>query len=200
MPRRATPSVAAALVAAALLLSNAHAHGWHELDTRRALEEAGAVVAVAEAVQVAWAPAPGEADAPVGADASVGADPLVGAPPELRWWTWLQARRTAEGDDAVLAAIALHAPGWLAEAGIREDAAGWWADALGELLAHAAARDVDDAARAAAMADLRRADLDRAAAAHASWIAQLPLLSDAERRDLAPHFARLDALVAAVAR
>jgi hypothetical protein len=122
------------------------------------------------------------------------------APPELRWWTWLQARRTAEGDDAVLAAIALHAPGWLDEAGIREDAAGWWADALGELLAHAAARDVDDAARASAMADLRRADLDRAAAARASWIAQLPLLSDAERRDLAPHFARLDALVAAVAR
>ena len=187
MPRRPIPTIAAALVVAALLLTNAEAHGWHELDTRRALEEAAEVVAVAEAVQGAWAPAPGDADAP------------VGAPPELRWWTWLQARRTAEGDDAVLAAIALHAPGWLDEAGIREDAAGWWADALGELLAHAAARDVDDAARASAMADLRRADLDRAAAARASWIAQLPLLSDAERRDLAPHFARLDALVAAVA-
>jgi len=200
MPRRPLPSVAAALVAAALLLPTGHAHGWHELDARRALEEAGAVVAVAEAVQVAWAPAPGEADAPVGADASVGADPLVGAPPELRWWTWLQARRTAEGDDAVLAAIARHAPGWLAEAASPEDAAAWWADALGELLAHAAARDVDDAARAAAVADLRRADLDPVAAARASWIAQLPLLGDAERRDLAPHFARLDALVATVAR
>ena len=188
MPRRATPSVAAALVAAALLLSNAHAHGWHELDTRRALEEAAEVVAVAEAVQGAWAPAPGDADAP------------VGAPPELRWWTWLQARRTAEGDDAVVAAIAQHAPGWLDEAGTPEAAANWWADAVGELLAHAAARDVDDAARASAMADLRRADLDPAAAALASWIALLPALTDAERRDLAPYFVRLDALVAAVAR
>jgi hypothetical protein len=188
MPRRPLTPVAAALVAAALLLAHAHAHGWHELDARRALEEAAAVVAVAEAVQAAWAPAPGEADAP------------SGAPPELRWWTWVQARRVADGDDAVLAAIAQHAPGWLAKAASPEDAAAWWADALGELLAHAAARDVDDAARAAAMADLRRADLDPAAAARASWIALLPVLSDAERRDLASYFARLDALVAAVAR
>ena len=187
MSRRAIRSVAAALAAAAMLFTNAQAHGWHELDTRRALEEAAAVVAVAEAVQVAWAPAPGEADAP------------DGAPPELRWWTWLQARRTAEGDDAVLATIARHAPGWLDEAATPEAAAGWWSDAVGELLAHAAARDVDDEARASAMADLRRADLDPAAAARASWIALLPVVSDAERRDLAPHFARLDALVAAVA-
>lgn len=188
MPRRPTPIALAALVAAALLLPTALAHGWQELDVRRALEEAAAVVAVAEAVQAAWTPTPGEADAP------------VGAPPELRWWTWLQARRVAVGDDAVLAAIAVHAPGWLDEAATPEAAAGWWADAVGELLAHAAARDVDDAARASAMADLRRADLDPVAAARASWIALLPALTDAERRDLAPHFARLDALVAAVAR
>jgi hypothetical protein len=187
MPRHLAPT-AAALVVAALLLPAAHAHGWHELDARRALEEAAAVVAVAEAVQGAWAPAAGEADAP------------LGAPPELRWWTWVQARRTADDDAAVLAAIAAHAPGWLDEAASPEAAAGWWTDALGELLAHAAARDVDDAARASAMTDLRRADLDPATAARASWIALLPTLTDAERRDLAPHFARLDALVAAVAR
>jgi hypothetical protein len=54
MPRRPIPSLAAALVAVALLLPIVHAHGGHEIDARRALEEAAAVVAVAEAVQVAW--------------------------------------------------------------------------------------------------------------------------------------------------
>ena len=188
MPRRTMPFVAPALVAVALWFPVVHAHGWHELDPTRALAEAAAVVAVAEAVQAVWAPALGEADVP------------PGAAPELRWWTWLQARRMADGDDAVLAAIARHAAGWLDEAATPEDAADWWSEALGELLAHAAARAFDDEARASAMADLRRADLDPAAAARASWIASLPVLSDAERRDLAPAFARLDALVAAVAR
>ena len=188
MPRRTMPFVAPALVAVALWFPVVHAHGWHELDPSRALAEAAAVVTVAEAVQAAWAPALGEADVP------------PGAAPELRWWTWLQTRRMVEGDDAVIAAIARHAAGWFDEAETPEAAADWWADALGELLAHAAARGVDDDARAAAMADRRRPHRVPGAAARASWIAMLPVLSDAERRDLAPAFARLDALVAAVAR
>lgn len=181
-------SFGAALVAACLAFPMASAHEWAELDARRALAEADAVVAVAEAVQRAWAPAPGAAAVP------------AGAPPELRWWTWLQAQRLERGDDAVLEAIAAHAPAWLDEGGAPDAAADWWANAVGELLAHAAARDVDDAARAAAMDDLRRADLPPDAAARASWVALLPVLTDAERRDLAPAFARLDALVAEVAR
>ena len=188
MPRRTMPFVAPALVAVALWFPVVHAHGWHELDPSRALAEAAAVVTVAEAVQAAWAPALGEADVP------------PGAAPELRWWTWLQTRRMVEGDDAVIAAIARHAAGWFDAAAPPAAAADGGAAPPGPLLAPAAARGVADDARASAMADLRRADLDPVAAARASWIAMLPVLSDAERRDLAPAFARLDALVAAVAR
>lgn len=180
--------IGVALGAAILAFPTASAHDWHELDARRALAEADAVVSVAEAVQRSWAPTAGAAVAP------------TGAPPELRWWAWVQERRLQAGDGAVLAAIADHAPAWLDEGGDPGEVATWWANALGELLAHAAARDVDDAARAAAMDDLRRRDLAPDAAARASWIALLPVLTDAERRDLAPAFARLDALVAEAAR
>ena len=187
MPSTRTP-FAVLLVATSLAASTVLAHGWEELDVRRALAEADAVVAVAEAVELAWAPAPGAAVEP------------VGAPPELRYWTWVQARRAQDGDASVLAAISVHAPEWLDAGDPPDVVAEAWVGALGELLAHAAGRAVDDADRAAAMADLRRADLDAAAAARASWIAVLPVLNDAERRDLAPAFARLDALVAAVAQ
>ncbi len=183
-----TRTLTAAALSAFLVVSTVLAHGWEELDVRRALAEADAVVAVAAAAQAAWAPASGGAAEP------------GGAAPELRWWTWVQSRRALEGDDAVLAAVAAHAPGWLDEGDPPEVVADWWVGALGELLAHAAARDVGDVVREAAMADLRRTDLDPAAAARASWIALVPVLTDAERRDLAPAFARLDALVAAVAR
>lgn len=177
----------ALVLVVAFAFQTTFAHDWRELDVRRVLDEAEAVVAVAEAVQGVWAPARGAAAEP------------AGAPPELRWWTWVQQRRAEGGDDEVMAAVAALAPEWFERGDPPEVVADWWANALGELLAHAAARGVDDDARAAAMADLRRVDLEPSAAARASWIALLPVLTDAERHDLAPAFARLDALVVAVA-
>ncbi|MDF1523233.1 MAG: hypothetical protein P1P87_10485 [Trueperaceae bacterium] len=150
---RARAAAALLALAAMALAPIALAHGWEEPDVERALAEADAIVAVAEAVQAAWTPAPGDADEP------------VAAPAEVRWWTWLQSRLALEGDAAVREAVAAHAPAWLAEAPDPAAAVGWWLDALGEVLAHAAARDVDDDARAAAAADLARPDLGPAAAA-----------------------------------
>ena len=176
------------LFTAAFVCQAALAHDWRELDVREALDQADGIVAVAEAVHRAWAPIGGEAVE------------AAGSPPELRWWTWIQQRRTEGGEAEVLAVIAALAPAWLERGDPPEVIADWWVDALGELVAHAAARGVDDAARAEAMDALRRAGLEPGAAARASWIAQLPVLTEAERRELAPAFARLDALLAEVPR
>jgi hypothetical protein len=172
---------------ATLLASGALAHGWEELDTRHVLERADAIVAVAELAQDAWTVDPAAAPDP------------VGAPPELRWWTWVTSRVVDGGDADVVAAIERVAPQWLGDqepADVVLD----WTEALGELVAHAAARDVEPDEREAAAEALSRPDLDPAEAQAASWLVLLPTLSEAERRDLAPIFARLDALIDAVAR
>ena len=179
------PSFALAL--AALLTPAALAHGWEELDTRHVLEQADAIVAVAEIAQAAWIAEPADAPEP------------DGAPPELRWWTWVQARLAAGGDADVIAGMERVAPAWLRDASA-VDVILEWSDALGVLVAHAAARDVTSDERTAAAEALSRPDLDAAEAQQASWIAQLPVLSDRERGDLAPVLARLEALIEAVAQ
>jgi hypothetical protein len=163
------------------------AHGWEELAPQRALAEADAVLGVAAAVQDGWS------------DDGDGAVPAIDAswPRELLWWRWFESRLADEGTAGVVAAIEDQAPAWLAEAPMR-DAVAWWFDALAEIVAHAAARSVDAAARVAAAEVLGRPTGGSGDAELASWLVVLPVLSDAERRELAPAFARLDALVAAV--
>jgi len=180
---RLIPALAACLATG--FLAAALAHGWEELDPHRALAEADAVLSVATAVQGSWS--------------GDGAVPTIDAswPAELLWWRWFEARLADDGDAGVVAAIEEHAPAWLAEATAR-DAVAWWFDALAEIVAHAAARSVDAAARVEAAEVLGRSTTASGEAELASWLVVLPVLSDAERRDLAPAFALLDALVAAV--
>jgi hypothetical protein len=163
------------------------AHGWEELDPQRALAEADAVLRVAAAVQGGWL------------DGGEGAVPAIDAswPPELLWWRWFESRLAEEGTAGIVAAIESQAPAWLAAAPMR-DAVAWWFDALAEIVAHAAARSVEAAPRVAAAEVLGRPTVAPLEAELASWLVVLPVLSDAERRELAPAFARLDALVAAV--
>lgn len=177
--------LAACLAAASFAI--APAHGWEELDAQRALAEADAVLAVAAAVQGGWT------------DGADGAVPVGDAswPAELRWWRWFETRLAADGDAAVVEAIRERAPAWLSE-GDERDAVGWWFDALAEVVAHAAARSVDATARVAAAGVLGRPTVAPDEAELASWLLVLPVLDDAERRGLAPAFARLDALVAEV--
>lgn len=173
--------LATGLVAAAL------AHGWEELDPQRALAEADAVLWVAAAVQRSWS------------EVGDGAVPAIDAswPTELLWWRWFESRLAEEGTAGVVAAIEDHAPAWLAQSPAH-DAVAWWFDALAEIVAHAAARSVDAAARVAAAEVLSRPTAGAGEAELASWLVVLPVLSDAERGELAHAFARLDALVAAV--
>jgi hypothetical protein len=168
-------------------LATALAHGWEELDPHRALVESDAVLRVATAVQEGWLE-DGDGTLP---------DVDVAWPAELRWWRWFETRLAEDGNVGVVAAIEEHAPAWLAEAPER-DAVAWWFDALAEIVAHAAARMVDAAARVEAAAVLGRPAVAPVEAELASWLVVLPVLSDAEHRALAPVFARLDALVTAV--
>ena len=155
--------------------------GWEELDPQRALAESDAVLRVATAVQEGWL------------EDGDGALPDVDAAfaTELRWWRWFETRLAEEGNAGVVAAIEEHAPAWLAESPER-DAVAWWFDALAEIVAHAAARTVDAAARVEAAAVLGRPAVVPVEAELASWLVVLPVLSDAEHRALAPVFARLD--------
>jgi hypothetical protein len=178
-------ALAAGLVACSL--AAALAHGWEELDPQRALAESDAVLRVATAVQEGWL-RDGDGTLPA-ADAAW--------PAELLWWRWFETRLAEAGNAGVVASIEEHAPAWLAEAPER-DAVAWWFDALAEIVAHAAARTVDAAARVEAAAVLGRPAVVPVEAELASWLVVLPVLSDAEHRALAPVFARLDALVTAV--
>lgn len=186
-PWRLRYHLALAVGLAAALVSTTLAHGWEEVDPRLALAEADAVLDVAAAVQGSWS--------------TVADDPSQDAhaswPAELRWWRWLEARLAERGSADVVAAIQERAPAWLAETR-PSDAVAWWFDALAEIVAHAAARSVDAAMRTEAAEVLGRPDAGSVEAELASWLVVLPSLTDAERRELAPAFARLDALVASV--
>jgi hypothetical protein len=186
-PWRVRFALALAAGLAASSLATALAHGWEELDPQRALAESDAVLRVATAVQEGWL------------EDGDGTLPDVDAawPAELLWWRWFETRLAEAGNAGVVAAIEEHAPAWLAEAPER-DAVAWWFDALAEIVAHAAARTVDAAARVEAAAVLGRPAVVPVEAELASWLVVLPVLSDAEHRALAPVFARLDALVTAV--
>jgi hypothetical protein len=186
-PWRVRFALALAAGLAACSLAAALAHGWEELDPQRALAESDAVLRVATAVQEGWL-RDGDGTLP---------DADAAWPAELLWWRWFEARLAEDGNAGVVAAIQAHVPGWLAEAPER-DAVAWWFDALAEIVAHAAARTVDVATRAAAAEVLGRPAVAPAEAELGSWLVVLPVLSDAERLALAPAFARLDALVTAV--
>lgn len=196
------PKVRSAILAAFTTLvvlssSPAFAHEWEELDVSRVLAQADAIITVAEIVQAAWIRDETDATDP--------AEAPEGAPPELRWWTWVQDRSVTGGAPDILAAIQDTAPEWLADedgdpdADAHTDLVRSWVDALGELVAHAAARTVTMDDRTAATNALSSPALSAADAQRASWIVLLPVLTDDEARDLAPAFARLDALIAEVA-
>lgn len=181
---RSTTAFVLAL-AVAVVVSHGLAHAWQELDRSASAADVEAVVAAAERLQTAW----------LAADpAPVAPSPL---PAELAWWRWFEARLAAAPAAEVEDALRAVAPAWFDEAAPR-DVVAWWSTALGDLAAHAAARTVGPDARAAAATALTAPDPEAEAALVASWIVVLPTLSDAERAELAPVFARLDALVAAV--
>jgi len=120
-------------------------------------------------------------------------------PVELAWFRWIEANVAGDGRPGrtrIEEALALHAVDWIDELGPAA-ASRWWWGVVRVVAEHAAARGVTEAERDAAYDALEAAELPEADLVRLSWVAVLPELDDEERRDLAPVFAALDALVAA---